>query len=225
VSFEISLKLLEHFSRNGERLLVKTRMRYGIIAFLSVTLLGLSIANGSLSVSVTVGRPEIYQGESQLLTVKTNEGGMGILLVTQPNEGASCMDFLEDHQSLEELWNLLPLSTRAEVAGRLGQRIASFIVIRIDTGGGNMTATFPEDFTGINGEPSTETVGEYKAILAFLSSQEADCRAECRCHLFEIDFDCVSWPVIPEYPSASLFLILFAAVTLSMIGQRRKLRV
>jgi hypothetical protein len=198
-------------------------MKYRLVAILSVAILLLPIVNGSLNVSVSIENPEIHQSESQKLTVTANERGIGVLLVIQPSEGTPWMDFLEDHPSLEKLWNLLPNSMRTKIVDKVGDKIVSYKIVKIGTDGGNSTVTFPEDFVGINGKPSTVEVGEYKAILAFLSCQKSD-GYDCKCCcLFEVDFDCVSWPVIPEFPSAPLLLVLFAIIAAPLIKLRRKI--
>ena len=196
------------------------RMKYGLLAILSAALLTLPMVNGSLSISVSIENPEIYPSESQTLVVTTNEKGIGVLLVIQPSNGTPWMDYLEEHQPMKNLWNMLSNSTKTEISEKVGQKIVSFALIRTDTGGENVTLSFPEDFKGINGDPSTTTEGEYKAILAFLSYEH---EVRKRCHLFEIGFDCVSWPVIPELPPG-LLVVFFAAITLSLTKLHRKLR-
>ena len=155
------------------------RRKFGLLAISFVALLLFSTAQASLSVSVNVEAPEIEQFESQVLKVTTNEGGVGVLLVLQPAEGTPWMDFLEDYRSLMMLWYMLPNHTRTRIADRIGQKIVSFSMIRTEIGGGEVTVTFPENFTGVNGEPSTAILGEYKAILAFLSSQKENSEDSC----------------------------------------------
>jgi hypothetical protein len=191
------------------------------VVFLMVVLL--SSVNGSLNVNVDVEDPEIYQGQSQTFIISSNEGGIGILLVVQPAEGTPWMDLLADHPTLSGLWTTLSNRTKAEITEKLGQKIVSFAILEMDDDEECLTRTFPEDFAGINGEPGTEIPGDYHALLVFLSHQRSGGNDECCCFL-EVDFDCVSWPVIPEFSSGLLILGLCTAIALAALNTRRRLK-
>jgi hypothetical protein len=201
-------------------------MKYSLVAlpFLVLTML-CSITNASLAISVSVGHSEINRFQSQTITATTNEGGKGILIVIQPAEGTPWKDFLNDHPRLEALWDMLPSNMQIEIAGKIGGKIVSFDMISIELGGGSETVAFPEDFTGINGEPSTALVGKYKVIFAFLSWEKSNDNGPCCCCcLFELDFDCNSWFVIPEVPFGTIVSLLSAVAAIPGLGLIKRTR-
>ena len=182
-------------------------MKYALVVIPVLILMLSSVTNASLDVSVIVEYPKINQLQDQMITATTNEEGKGILLVIQPADGTPWVDFLNDHPAMKSLWNMLPSTIRTAVANKIGGKIVSFDIISTELGGGSETVTFPEDFTGINGDPSTALMGKYKVVFAFLSWETSNDDSQCCC-LFEIDFDCSSWFVIPEVPFGTITSLL-----------------
>jgi len=200
-------------------------MKYALVVVSFLVLMPFSTANASLNVSVSVEYAEINQFQDQIITATTNEEGKGILLVIQPAEGTPWIDFLNDHPALEALWNILPSNMRTEVASKIGGKIVSFDSISTDSGGGSETVAFPEDFTGINGDPSTALVGEYKILFAFLSLEASNDNSPCCCCcLFELDFDCNSWLVVPEVPFGTIASLLSAMVAIPGLKFYKRIR-
>ncbi len=69
---------------------------------------------------------------------------------------------------------MLPTNIRTKIESKIGGKIVSFDIMGTGPGGGSRITTFPEDFTGIGGPPSTETAGDYGVIFAFLSYEETE---------------------------------------------------
>lgn len=191
-------------------------------------LLSSSFANAALDADITVANANINQGSTQHITVTANQAGMGILIVIQPGPSQSLVwtSFLNSHLAFKAIWNSLSNSVRTQIISETGGKIFSYALINIPTkGGGSYTFSFPTDFTGINGAPSTAMKGKYKALLAFMSFQAQDIgRPQCHCCLFRIDFDCGSWFVVPEVPFgtvATVLTALFALPTYRLISRRR----
>jgi hypothetical protein len=90
---------------------------------------------------------------------------------------------------------------QTEITDNIGNKIVSFKIVSFPAGGGSQNCIFPDDFNGINGEPSTEIVGEYTAFFAYIS-WEADDNEESFCFLAKKEFDCSfrNFNVIPEVP-------------------------
>ena len=93
----------------------------------------------------------------------------------------------------------------------------------MDSGGGTQNCVFPNDFQGINGEPSTQQMGKYKSIFVYLSYEST---GDDRCKLFEKDFDCGFWFVIPESPIGTLVALASprAAFTTIKIIKKKKIQ-
>ena len=182
---------------------MKTKFVLALFSILLVTSIPAAVS-ASLTVDVDVGFAELMPLMDQTITVTTNEMGMGILFVLQPAEGLPWADFLDDHPGLKPLFNQLPSNIKTEIADKIGQKIVSFKLVSFSAGGGSTTFVFPDDFTGINGEPSTELVGEYTVFFAYMSLEE-----EGRCFLAEIEFGCKfgSFNVIPEVPLGTVMAV------------------
>lgn len=151
--------------------------------------------------------------------------GKRILLVIQPAEGTPWIDFLNEHPGLKALWNTLPSNIRTEVTSKIGGKIVSYSIINTGLGGGDRVVTFPDNFTGINGAPSTTMAGEYKVIFAFLS-YEADNENMGCCCLFEIGFDCIGWNihVVPEVPLGTIAPLLSMIFAMPILKLYRRIR-
>jgi hypothetical protein len=198
----------------------RTKIAVAFAAASLLVLLSASFANAALNISVTVKYPQIAQGQSQIITATTNEGGKGILLVLQPAEGDPWAGFLQDHPDLEDLWNSLPSDTQSQVKDAVGNKIVSYKIIVTDQAGSEDVA-FPDDFKGINGEPSTALVGTYTVIFVFVGAPAdgADAtNANAEVSICKLDFDAVtaSWFVVPEVPLGTIAAISSALVALSV---------
>jgi hypothetical protein len=178
--------------------------------------------------------PQINQLQSQVITATTNEPGKGILLVLQPAEGDPWAGFLAAHPNLAEIWNSLPSDIKTQVQEKIGDKIVSYRIISTDVGGDIGPVTFPNDFTGVNGEPSTALVGIYKVIFVFLSKGESNdnvpltdniqCHQPPRCRLCELDFACASWFVVPEVPFGTIAMIVSSITALSVFKLYKRKR-
>jgi hypothetical protein len=168
---------------------------------------------------------EIMPFEDQKITVTANERGQRILLVIQPAEGTPWLEFLDAHPALKLLYNTLPSNVKTELANNVGGKIVSFKMVSFPLGGGSKTFTFPDDFNGINGKPSTQLMGEYKVIFVYKSWERSDNDPRCCC-LCEREFDCAhgSWFVVPEVPLGTVVTLLgmFAAIPMLLVVKRVK---
>jgi hypothetical protein len=184
-----------------------------------------SVAFASLDVNVNVENTEIMPFEDQKITVTANERGQGMLLVLQPAEGTPWLDFLDAHPALKLLYNSLPSNVKTELANKVGGKIVSFKMVSFPLGGGSKTFTFPDDFKGINGEPSTQLMGKYTVIFTYKSWERSDNDPRCCC-LRTLEFDCArsSWFVIPEVPLGTVASLLgmFAAIPALLVVKRVK---
>jgi len=164
--------------------------------------------SASLTIDLDVGISELVPLMDQTITAKTNERGVGILFVLQPAEGTPWEEFLDDHPILKVLFNKLPTNIKTKVTDAIGEKIVSVKTVNFGTGGGSETLVFPDDFLGINGDASTELVGEYTIFFAYMS-WEGDQIEGQRCSLAEKEFDCKfgSFNVIPEVPLGTIMII------------------
>jgi hypothetical protein len=193
----------------------------GIFSLL-VLLSASSFVKASLVIDVSVAHAQINQLQSQTITVTANEGGEGTILVVQPGEGMSWTGFLDRHASLKTLWIDLPQEVQTEVLDETWGKILSFKTVTIGPGGGSVVVTFPDDFEGLNGEPSTALIGTYKVIFTFMS-HEAGSSANCgHCCLFEIKFDCGTWLVIPENQLGTIVPLLMSLIALPVFNLYRR---
>ena len=201
------------------------KVSYVLVAVLCIVL-AVSVVDASLEVNLEVGKPQINQMEDQTITVTSNEKGNGILFAIQPAEGTPWIDFLDDHPMLKALWNSLPNEMQTKIANVIGGKIVSYTTVSIDVGGGSQDFDFPGDFTGINGDPSTELVGTYKVVLAFISteSERAALSNSIKCCCIEVDFDCNSWFVIPEAPFGAIVTLLSVLVAVPTLRFIKKIR-
>ena len=172
-----------------------------------------STVSASLNVNVSVGTSELVALMDQTITASANERGIGILIVLQPAEGTPWTDFLDSHPVLKTLFNNLPSDIQTKIANKVGDKSVSFKIVSFPAGGGSENCVFPDDFNGINGEPSTELVGEYTILFAYIS-WEGDNDEGSRCFLVEKEYDCafVHFNVIPEVPFGTV------VASVSMVG-------
>jgi hypothetical protein len=152
---------------------------------------------------------------------------MGILIVIQPGPSQPLIlnNYLNSHPAFKAIWNSLSLLVKMQIINEIGGKIFSYALVNMPSGGGNHVFSFPTDFTGINGAPSTAMNGKYKVLLAFISFQASDIgRPQCHCCLFQIDFDCGTWFVVPEVPLGTVVALLTAILALpayELISRRR----
>jgi hypothetical protein len=206
--------------------LKKIVLAIAVVSF--AILLSTSFANAALDADITVANANINHGGTQQITVTTNQAGMGILIVIQPGPSQSLVwtSFLNSHPVFKAIWNSLSNSVRTQIISQTNGKIFSYALVNISPkGGGSHAFSFPTDFTGINGAPSTAMNGKYKVLLAFISFQAQDIgRPQFHCCLCQIDFDCGSWFVVPEVPLGTvvpLLTALLALPTYMLISRRR----
>lgn len=231
----------------------KLKIAYAFVAVALVAILSIASVGATLDINVEVANPTINPGEPQVLTVTTNEPGVGILIVLQPAMGDAWSDYLADHPLLAALIASLPPDTLAELYGLIGNKIVSYKLIGpipeepfMTLPAVAMDVTFPDDFTGVNGEPSTNLPGDYKVIFVYISAYEADQIPENHdpdaveltqvqvevpeieipgdVRLIELDFACGRWFVIPEYALGTIAPIIssIAALPLAKRYYKRK---
>ncbi len=196
------------------------KIAYGMAAVFIVLMLS-STAKAALDVQITVGNATINPFQTQTITATTNERGAGIVLVIQPTDGSQTFtDFLNSHPLLLALWNLLPNAVQTDIIGKIGGKIVSYdLVSAPDQGGDNIVLTFPADFTGINGAPSTAVMGKYAVIFAFLSYEHPGV-----CKVIGIDFDIGSWFVVPEVPWGTVITLATSLCALPVFALYKRRR-
>ena len=207
----------------GEGVRMK-KLVYVIATVAFLVLLSSSFANAYLDADVTVGSIQINKNAPQTITATTNAGGFGILFVIQPALGTPWMNYLNSHPALKWLWLSLPFTTRMTISNAIGGKIVSYKLVTIGNGGGSQSFSFPTDFIGINGEPSTGLLGKYKVFFAFMSHHASNVELSCcRCFcLFQVDFDCGRWFVVPEVPLGTVLSLLTALVALPVFKLVRR---
>jgi hypothetical protein len=214
----------------------KMKIVYALAITAFLVMLSTSFVGATLDISVAVADPQINQGQSQVITATTNEGGKGILLVLQPALGDPWAGFLMTHPALAALWASLPSDIKTQVQEKIGDKIVSYKLIAMEKGD-SVIATFPEDFKGINGDPSTALQGEYKVIFVFLAKCESDdqvpdggntldaaieCKPHRECRFVELDFAAAGWFVVPEVPLGTIAPILASFVALPVAKLYRR---
>ena len=129
------------------------------LSFFVLFLLTISTVRASLDVDLVVGKPVINPMETQQVTAIANELGLGLIIVIQPSTGESAAPLFSDEEFLE-CWNLIPQHIKESIQNKIGDKIISFRLVRIGLGGGTQECIFPNDFRGINGDPSTQQIGK-----------------------------------------------------------------
>jgi len=213
----------------------KMKISLAFVALSLIALLSISSAKATLDISVEVANPVIDQGDVQLITATTNEPGIGLLIVLQPAMGGPWTDFLTAHPELMALLAGLPPEIQTQLQGAIGDKIVSYMLIGPIPEEApipyplSIPAIFPLNFTGVNGEPSTYLVGDYKVIFVFISNVEsldqetlgADSVATSITELpdvslVELDFACGRWFVVPEVPLGTIAPVLASLATLPL---------
>jgi hypothetical protein len=184
-----------------------------------------SVAFASLNVNVSVEKTEIMPFEDQKITVTANEWGTGMVMVVQPAEGTPWLDFLNKHTELKPFYDSLPSNVKTDLANKVGGKIVSFKMVSFPRGGGSKTLTFPDDFKGINGAPSTQLMGKYMVIFTYMSwERSSNDLGRCCCSVLEFDCARGGWFVIPEVPLGTIASLLgmFAAIPALLVVKRVK---
>jgi hypothetical protein len=222
----------------------KMKISLAFLALSLIALLSISSVKATLDISVNVENPVIDQGETQLITATTNEPGVGLLIVLQPALGGPWTDFLMTHPELMTLLASLPPEIQAQLQGLIGDKIVSYKLIGPIPEDAPIQyplcipAIFPCEFTGINGEPSTELVGDYKVIFVFLSCVEEEdgqvlpdaeptdavetTQLPIEVSLIELDFACGRWFVVPEVALGTIAPILASMAALPIVKMYKR---
>ena len=200
-------------------------MKKAVFLFVAVAfsaLLILPMVSAALTATITVANPTINQNANQSITATTNQKGTGVIFVVQPApSGYSWINYLNAHHDLRDLWYNLPSDVRAQMTGETGGFIVSFVIVNMQHGGGGTHIySFPTDFTGLNGQPSTAIPGTYKVVFAFLANDHS-------CFHHQISFDCGQWFVVPESTLGTAMAIMapIAAVATITLNKKRKERI
>ncbi|XHH08485.1 MAG: hypothetical protein ACFCUE_13070 [Candidatus Bathyarchaeia archaeon] len=164
------------------------------LAFTAVFIIVMSssFANASLNINIDVAKSNINPYEDQQITATVNEKGFGIILIIQPAQGPAWTDYLKNDLELKALWVIIPDEIKQQVQAAIGNKIVSYALVSFSSDGGSETFDFVTDFTGLNGQPSTGLLGEYKVVFVYHSFQPW--------YFMETDFACGSWNVVPEVP-------------------------
>ena len=193
------------------------RSRCLIALFAVVLVISIPCAvSASLIIDVSVESSELAPLMNQNITVTANERGIGIVFVLQPAEGTPWTDFLDSYPVLENIFDSLSPDIKTSIIDKIGQKVVSFKIVSFGAGGGSAVCVFPSEFNGINGEPSTELVGDYKVLFAYASWE--DDRDSGLCFLAEQEFDCKVriFNVIPEVPLGTVMAV--ASMGLATFG-------
>jgi len=213
----------------------KMKISLAFVALSLIALLSISSAKATLDISVEVANPVIDQGDVQLITATTNEPGIGLLIVLQPAMGGPWTDFLTAHPELMALLAGLPPEIQTQLQGAIGDKIVSYMLIGPIPEEApipyplSIPAIFPLNFTGVNGEPSTYLVGDYKVIFVYISNVETngqnptndvasvthvETEINPTVRLIELDFACGRWFVVPEFALGTIAPVLASLATL-----------
>jgi hypothetical protein len=178
------------------------KLVYAVAAVMFVALMLLSTASATLDISVTIQSPALNPGQIQTITANTNEPGNGIVFVVEPIDGQQpWTNFLDSHYDLKTWWlYVVPDSMKTEITAETGGKIVSYKTVG-SMNGHSITLTFPTDFTGINGVPSTAPPGKYVVLFVYKSTPSD-------CELAEIDFACGQWLTIPQVPLGTVMALL-----------------
>jgi len=194
-----------------------------ITIVIMLALLTSSLVSADLNVHVQVAFPTLSPFQMQQITATANERGGGIIFVIQPNTGTNWKDFIDSDSSLKGAWDQFDPSIKTQIDDAIGDNVVSYALVSwgLDGGSTNPPLAFPSaDFTGINGQPSTGLLGTYKVLFVYGSAQLPK--------LFEVDFDCTEWNVIPEVPLgtavASISLVV-AAGAYALYRRRRFIKI
>lgn len=134
--------------------------------------------------------------------------GKGKVFVIQPVNGSS----MASSESEDIKDDLNKISSYIGVS--LWKTISYALVDNITSPeGGEQEFTFPDDFKGLNGEPSTNTLGKYYVFFIF--------RHQACEHVCKIDFDCSSIFVIPESP---IGILIAGTASLGIVLGLKRLR-
>jgi hypothetical protein len=194
-------------------------MNKNLICFLTlvslVVFLSVSLVNASLDIGATLTKPVINPFENQQIVATTNTAGYGILFVVQPASGTA------DRLELTDLRAFLlsvPEDVQNELSGKIGDKIVSFKLVTLKSGE-TQALSFPADFTGVNGQPSTAVGGTYKVLFVFISVSGSNHRC---LPIFEKDFSCGSFLVTPESPIGTVMALAAPIVAFAGFKAYRK---
>ena len=128
---------------------------------------------------------------------------------------------MNDHPGLKTLFNQLPSSIKSEIVDAVGNKTVSYALVSFGQDGGSEVFVFPYNFTGVNGEPNTLMQGTYKVMFAYLSWEITGGEG---CRLFEKDFACTSFFVVPEVPLGSVVSLLAMLAAFPALKYRKHIR-
>jgi len=194
-----------------------------ITIVMMLALLTISLVSAKLEVNVEVASPTLNPFGTQYITATANELGAGIIFVVQPAVAQeNWLDKVIAGSPLAKAWNNLDSAAKDTINSAIGDKVVSYAFVSWGTNGGstNPPLAFPNDFTGINGDPSTGLLGTYKVLFVYGSIQPFP--------VIEIDFACAEWNVVPEVPlgtavaSASL---IGAAAAYALYRRRRFVKI
>jgi hypothetical protein len=164
----------------------KSFLRLTFVTFVVALLIGSANAS-ALDVNVSTSPAAIVPYETVTITATTNMNGKGIVFVIQPAAGSSSASSLLI--DVQYLLNKISSDPDASL-----WKIVSYAKVEIlNPEGGKQEFTFPDDFKGLNGEPSTGVPGRY--IVFFVFANIFVCK---------IGFDCAIFLVMPEFPLGTL---------------------
>lgn len=171
-----------------------------LVLVLSLALM-VPLSRGYLSVNVSADPETILPSEKVTITSSAEMDGKGIIYVIQPVSVSSrAQSESEDVQNgLNEISNDPDYSLWKIIS-------YAWVDAIIDPEGGQQNFTFPDDFTGLNGEPSTSVLGKYYVFFVFWHGS--------KCFSVKTRFDCSMFWVVPEYPIGTIMGVLIPFLAL-----------
>jgi len=196
----------------GKKVLPLTFTAVIVIFLISSANAYIQANSNTLDVNVSCHPEVILPGQTVTITCTANMDGKGIVFVLQPVKGSSPAS--SQSGDVQEDLNKISSDTDGSL-----WKIISYAWVRItDPEGGEQEFTFPDEFTGLNGEPGTNIPGKYYVFFVFLHL--------CVC---KIGFDCSSFFVVPELPIGTLmattasFGALLGHVAVKCLRTKRRL--
>jgi hypothetical protein len=153
-----------------------------------------------INVNVTADPQSISPGQEVDITCWAEMDGKGVVFVVQPDvtsSAAQCPNDLQNsfNQIFSDpdccLWKIISYAIVDEI---------------VDPEGGQQVLVFPRDFTGLNGQPSTNQLGKYYIFFVFWHN--------FMCFCMKIGFDCTTFWVVPEYPLGTVIAVTVPALAL-----------
>lgn len=157
-----------------------------LVVVLSLALM-IPLTRGYLNVNVSADPETISPSQKVNITCTAEMDGKGIVFVIQPVSVSSKAE--SESEDVKNGLNEISSDPDCSLCNIISYAWVDAI---IDPEGGQQKFIFPDDFTGMNGEPSTSVFGKYYVFFVFWHGS--------KCFCVKIGFDCSMFLVVPEYP-------------------------